>query len=121
MPGIDFSLRYSDYARFLPATSEMYTRYVVNQNPKRVPPIPQADLDFLDPDTSLFYLPCALYSAGQAAKSAGAAHRKDMITGRKNPNTTILGDSGGFQIQQGFLYRPCKLELQPKGNKESLR
>ena len=103
MPGIDFSKRYSDYARFLPATSEMYTRFVVNQNPKRVSPVPQSDLDFMNPDTTLWYLPCALYSAGQAAKSEGAAHRKDMITGRTNPNTIVLGDSGGFQIQQGSI------------------
>lgn len=100
---IDFSQRYSDYARFLPAVSEMYTRFVVNPNPKRVSPISQSDLDFLNPNTNLWYLPCSLYSAGQAAKSAGAAKRKDMITGRINKNTTILGDSGGFQIQQGSI------------------
>jgi len=100
---IDFSQRYSDYARFLPAVSEMYTRFVVNPNPKRVSPISQSDLDFLNPNTNLWYLPCSLYSAGQAAKSAGAAKRKDMITGRTNKNTTILGDSGGFQIQQGSI------------------
>ena len=103
MPGIDFSLRYSDYARFLPAVSEMYTRFVVNPNPKREGPILRSDLDFFNPDTSLWYLPCSLYSAGQAAKSEGASKRKDMITGRTNTNTTILGDSGGFQIQQGSI------------------
>jgi len=104
MPGIDFSKRYSDYARFLPATSEMYTRFVVSPKPKRVGPIAQSDLDFFNPSTNLWYLPCALYSAGQAAKSEGAAHRKDMITGRADvKNTTVLGDSGGFQIQQGSI------------------
>ncbi len=103
MPRIDFSLRYSDYARFLPAVSEMYTRFVVNDKPKREGPILRSDLDFFNPDTSLWYLPCSLYSAGQAAKSEGAAKRKDMITGRTNTNTTILGDSGGFQIQQGSI------------------
>lgn len=103
MPGIDFSKRYSDYARFLPAVSEMYTRFVVNPNPKRVSPIPQSDLDFFNPNSNLWYLPCSLYSAGQAAKSDGAAKRKDMITGRTNTATTVLGDSGGFQIQQGSI------------------
>lgn len=100
---IDFSARYSDYARFLPAVSEMYTRFVVNATPKRPSPVPQSDLDFLNPNTNLWYLPCALYSAGQAAKTSGAAKRKDMITGRTNPNSIILGDSGGFQIQQGSI------------------
>jgi hypothetical protein len=103
MPGIDFSKRYSDYARFLPAVSEMYTRFVVNPNPKRNSPIPQSDLDFFNKKSNLWYLPCALYSAGQAAKSEGAAKRKDMITGRANKSTTVLGDSGGFQIQQGSI------------------
>lgn len=105
MPGIDFSKRYSDYARFLPAVSEMYTRFVVNPNPKRVSPIPQSDLDFFNPASNLWYLPCSLYSAGQAAKSDGAAKRKDMITRRDRATTptTVLGDSGGFQIQQGSI------------------
>ena len=103
MPGIDYSARYRDYARFTPAISEMYTRYVVNENPKREPPVTRPELDFLNPETGLFYLPCSLYSAGQAAKSAGGAHKKDMVTGRDKSHTTILGDSGGFQIQTGAI------------------
>jgi len=103
MPGIDYTKRYRDYARFTPAISEMYTRYVVNENPKREPPVTRAELNFLDPETGLFYLPCSLYSAGQAAKSASGAHRTDMVTGRDKSHTTILGDSGGFQIQTGAI------------------
>ena len=103
MPGIDYSARYRDYARFTPAISEMYTRYVVNDNPKREPPVTRPELDFLNPETGLFYLPCSLYSAGQAAKSAGMSHKKDMVTGRDKSHTTILGDSGGFQIQTGAI------------------
>lgn len=104
MPGIDFSKRYHDYARFLPAISEMYTRFVTNPNPKRPCPVPQQDLDFLDPNSNLYYIPCALYSAGQAAKSKNAAHRQDMVTGRdRTLGNVILGDSGGFQIQQGSI------------------
>lgn len=103
MPGIDYTKRYRDYARFTPAISEMYTRYVVNENPKREPPVSREALNFLDPETGLFYLPCSLYSAGQAAKSASGAHRTDMVTGREKSHTTILGDSGGFQIQTGAI------------------
>lgn len=101
--GIDYSLRYKDYARFTPAVSEMYTRHVVSSDPKRIPPVSQEELDFLNPETGLFYLPCSLYSAGQAAKSAGGNHKKDMVTGRDKSHTTILGDSGGFQIQTGAI------------------
>lgn len=103
MPGIDFSKRYRDYARFTPAVSEMYVRYINAENPKREPPIPREELNFFNPNSSLFYLPCSLYSAGQAAKSAGLAERKDMVTGRDRANTVVLGDSGGFQIQTGAI------------------
>lgn len=102
MPVIDYSKRYRDYARFTPAISEMYTRYVVAENPKRYPPVKQEELDFLNPETGLFYLPCGLYSAGQAAKSS-SNHKQDMVTGRDKSHTTILGDSGGFQIQTGAI------------------
>jgi hypothetical protein len=103
MPGIDYSQRYRDYARFTPAISEMYVRYVNAEKPKREPPIPREELNFFNPNTSLFYLPNALYSAGQAAKSSGIAERKDMVTGRDRGPTTVLGDSGGFQIQTGAI------------------
>jgi hypothetical protein len=103
MPGIDYEKRYRDYARFTPAISEMYVRYVNAENPKREPPIPREDLNFLSPKSDLFYLPCSLYSAGQAAKSVGMVERKDMVTDRDRGSTTILGDSGGFQIQTGAI------------------
>lgn len=102
---VDYSLRFRDYARFCPAISEMYTRFIDNKNPKRQMPagITQADLNYLDPATNLFYLPNSLYSAGQAAKSDGAAAKKDMVTERDRDSTIILGDSGGFQIQMGSI------------------
>jgi hypothetical protein len=103
MPGIDFTKRYRDYARFTPAISEMYTRFVTNTSPKRPCPVPQQDLDFLDPNSNLFHISSALYSAGQAAKSDGAAGKICMVTGRNRSNTTVLGDSGGFQIQTGAI------------------
>lgn len=103
---IDFTKRYRDYARFIPAVSEMFARYIVAQNPKRPLPtgLTQADLDFLIPGSKLYHIRDALYSAGQAAKGSGKTHRPDQITGRdpKNGNT-IVGDSGGFQIQQGSI------------------
>ena len=114
--GIDYSPRYKDYALFLPAISEMAVRWQINKNPKREPPISREDMNFLSDQSPIFYIPYALYSAGQAAKSATAAKKRDcMITGRdrtkthtfinyKNekttiPMATIVGDSGGYQIQ----------------------
>jgi hypothetical protein len=103
MPGIDYSKRYRDYARFTPAISEMYTRFVTNENPKRPCPIPQQDLNYLDPNSALFHLSHTLYSAGQAAKSDGAAAKTEMVGDRDRSVTTVLGDSGGFQIQMGSI------------------
>jgi hypothetical protein len=88
-----------------PAISEMYTRFIDNKNPKRQMPrgLTQNDLNYLDTASTLFYLPNSLYSAGQAAKSDGAAAKKDMVTERDRGTTIILGDSGGFQIQMGSI------------------
>lgn len=104
MPGIDYTKRYRDYARFTPAISEMYTRFVTATDPKRPCPVPQSDLDFLDPKSNLFHISSALYSAGQAAKSEKLATTQDcMVTARDRSNTLVLGDSGGFQIQTGAI------------------
>jgi hypothetical protein len=101
---IDFSTRYQDFSVFLPSASEMYVRYISNQKPKRIPPVPQSDLNFFDPNSNLFYFPTALYSAGQAVKSANSVSAKvDMFATRDRSKTTLIGDSGGFQIEQGSI------------------
>ncbi len=103
----DFSEEYHDYAVFLPAVSEMYTRYVANETPKREPPggLTRDDLNFLSTKSNrLFFLPKVLYSAGQAAKSDTAANNQDMVTARpRDGSTIIVGDSGGFQIETGAI------------------
>lgn len=103
--GIDFRSRYKDYAIFCPAISEMYVRFESNLNPKRPMPagMVQSDLDFLKSDCPIYHIPYALYSAGQAAKSKKVASRKDMISLRDRDSTTIIGDSGGFQIQTNAI------------------
>jgi len=104
---VDFSTEYKDYAVFLPAVSEMYTRYIYNKTPKREPPAPltREGMNFLKTQNNqLFFLPKVLYSAGQAAKSDNAAHNRDMVTDRpRDGSTTIIGDSGGFQIETGAI------------------
>lgn len=103
--GIDFRSRYRDYAIFCPAISEMYVRFENNPKPKRPMPagLKQSDLNFLDPSCSIYHIPYALYSAGQAAKSQKMADRQDMISKRDRNTSTILGDSGGFQIQTNAI------------------
>ena len=104
MPGINYAERYKDYARFTPATSEMYSRCLANKNPKRPLPISAEDLNFLNPNSNLFFIPYALYSAGQAAKSETASLKRDcMFTLRDKTKTTVIGDSGGYQIQTAAI------------------
>jgi hypothetical protein len=102
---LDFTSRYKNYSIFTPAISEMYTRLECQPKPKREFPIPQHDLNFLDPKNGLFHITHALFSAGQAAKSQSAADKIDcMITGRdRSYPSTIIGDSGGYQIETGAI------------------
>lgn len=103
--GIDFRPRYKDYAVFAPAVSEMYVRFEGNKNPKRPMPagLVQSDLDFLNPECPIYHIPYVLYSAGQAAKTQKIADRQDMITARDRETSTVIGDSGGFQIQTNAI------------------
>ena len=110
---IDFSKLQRDYATYLPAISKGYGEAVFKPF-KRSVPIEPKDLDFFDTDTSLFYLPSALYSAGQAglpSKTASNVYQRDRA------KTFLLGDSGGFQIIEGTLKIAGKVVKKP-GDKE---
>ena len=110
---IDFSKLQRDYAMYLPAISKGYADGVVKQL-RRPVPIKPKDLDFFDTGTGLFYLPSALYSAGQAgltSKSTSSVYQRDRA------KTFLLGDSGGFQIIEGTLKIGGKVVKKP-GDKE---
>jgi len=103
---IDFFSLNKDYSVFVPAISEMYSRYVSDPNPRRVPPAPliKEDLNFLNPNSKLYFIRNCLYSAGQVAKTDKAALFKDMVTLRDPAwRTNLIGDSGGFQIETGAI------------------
>ena len=103
---VDFQAQYKDeWAKFYPAISEMYTAYMVDDATRPLPgPYTKEDLNFLDPNNRLMYLPWGLYSAGQAAKNDKFAQNQDMVTARdRNWPTSIVGDSGGFQIETGTI------------------
>lgn len=93
----------SPYAIYMPAISAEYARIGHARSVKRSLPFPEADLNFLDPASGLFHYPYALYSAGQAATTDGAAGQQSIVSKRNQTRTTIVGDSGGFQIQQGTI------------------
>ena len=114
----DLSSKHSDYATFLPAISGFFTELLGRCNSVEGY-IPEVDgrsrvpkgfehgmegMNFLDKEKGYYYYNKALYSAGHAYldldKSAVMEH---IIQGRDRTNTTIVGDSGGFQIGKGVI------------------
>ncbi|WLS09728.1 hypothetical protein Q9314_08190 [Shinella sumterensis] len=98
-------LALSNHALYMPAISSAYARYGYGQRFKNSYDFTEKQLNFLDPNEGMFNYPYALYSAGQAAATDGAAQRTTFITKKERYKglTTIIGDSGGFQIQQGTI------------------
>ena len=99
--------RKSDQAVFLPALSSFYSFQICKYGKKiqanRIPPAMQngiKGLDFLDPVNSYFYYPWCLYSAGHAILDVRPEEKEEMVRLR-DPNSFVLGDSGGFQIGKG--------------------
>lgn len=59
------------------------------------------DLKFINPKSKLFFYPWVLYSAGQGAKTKGMAKKNNWVTKTpRDKRVVMLGDSGGFQVQQ---------------------
>ena len=105
---IDLTKRYSDFAVYLPALQKSYTTAVASAKAPKNRPFPKGitmrDLDFLNPKSKLWHYGYALYSAGQFTNSAPIGCAVELC--RDNPantHTTILGDSGGYQIGKGTL------------------
>ncbi|TAW11125.1 hypothetical protein [Rhizobium ruizarguesonis] len=89
----------SNYAVYTPAISQEFAKLGYSQHLKRNFSFLEADLNFLDPKSGLFHYPYALYSAGQAAKTANSALEDNIVKLRDRQRTRVIGDSGGFQIQ----------------------
>jgi|TARA_B110000971_G_scaffold21937_1_gene19866 hypothetical protein len=110
----DLSSKHSDYATFLPAISGFMTELLGRCNSVEgyIPDgrIPKGfehgfeGMNFLDKEKGYYYYNKGLYSAGHAYldmdKSKVMEH---IIQGRDRSNTTIVGDSGGFQIGKGVI------------------
>ena len=63
-----------------------------------------SQLNFLDPVHSFFFYPCALYSAGLAELDVERGKKSEaIIHDRDRSNTTLIADSGGFQIIEDKL------------------
>lgn len=105
---IDLTPRWNDFAVYLPAIQTWYSTMVHSRSDrhrKRARPFPNdlklPDLDYLNPKSKLWHYGYGLYSAGQFTTFAP---RACSVTNRDKSATTILGDSGGYQIGMGALH-----------------
>lgn len=103
--GLDLTPRWKDFAVYLPAQQYHFASLTDNNRglPKGrpMPPgIKLTDLDFLNPKSKLWHYGYALYSAGQFDS---VRNRACAVTNRDRGCTTVLGDSGGYQLGMGTL------------------
>ena len=90
-----------DEAIYLASLSPGFCEDIQNNQPARALPagLTMADLNPLNPSSSLFYSPYMMSSAGQALNSGKAC----IIKNRDRASSLILADSGGYQVASGKL------------------
>ena len=102
-----------DYAIFLPAISGFYATFIGKQrdpvngpyvDPARMPAgIPDMEqMNWLNDQKSLFPYRWSLYSGGHANLDLNKQDWSEDMVRNRDPNTLLLGDSGGFQIAKGL-------------------
>ncbi len=104
-----------DFAVFLPAISNFYNTFISKQRVTKGAHIPAEripkgldrgveGLNFINPDEGYFTYPTALYSAGHACLDMDKVNDRDsMCVNRDRKFSTIVGDSGGYQIGKGVI------------------
>ena len=98
----------SDYAVFLPAISSFFSSYIGRQRVEKYIPddrmpdgIPEMEmLNFLNPVDGLYQYKWGLYSAGHC-NLKNFRDPKELMIQDRDPSSTIVTDSGGFQIGKG--------------------
>jgi hypothetical protein len=106
----DLTAKQNDYAVFLPAISGFYATFIGRQrNEQYVDParFPQGltdmeQMNWLDSQKSLFPYKWSLYSGGHANLDLNKQDWSEDMVRNRDPNTIVLGDSGGFQIAKGL-------------------
>jgi hypothetical protein len=102
----------SQYAVFLPAISGFYATFVGKQrdpagpyvDPARMPAGIQdmEQMNWLNSQKGLFPYKWSLYSGGHANLDLKKQDWSEDMVRNRDPNTLMLGDSGGFQIAKGL-------------------
>jgi hypothetical protein len=109
----NLTAKQNDYAVFLPAISGFYATFVGKQRDPASPPyvdparMPAGLTDmemmnWLDANKGLFPYKWSLYSGGHANLDLTKQDWSEDMVRNRDPNTLILGDSGGFQIAKGL-------------------
>ncbi len=124
----DLTSKQNDYAIFLPALSSFYATYIGKQRHdpnfvehNRVPSKFEngiEGLNWLNNQQGYFHYKWALYSAGHANLDHTKFDAKEDMVRNRDPNTFILGDSGGFQIGKGVWEGDWKDPNCPKASKK---
>lgn len=127
---IDLSKKARDgnYAFYLPAISGFYTTHLGKDlsDPTFVPKerVPEKfeygvqGVNFLNADNSYYHYGVGLYSAGHAERNLTKCDdREPMIHKRDRSKTTIIGDSGGFQLATGVIKMDWANIKGPAGDK----
>ena len=105
----DLTAAQNDYAVFLPAVSSFYSTYIGRQRYEqyveatRMPAgIPDMEMmNFFNDQKALFPYRWALYSAGHANLDLTKPDPREDMMRNRGSHTTLLCDSGGFQIAKG--------------------
>lgn len=103
-PTVPDDITPADQAIYIPAVTDGYAVDVWDWSQSRPPrPLPNGstglDLNFLDPNNTVFRISHALTSAGQALDQK----RDCIISRRDKAKTVIVADSGGYQIASGRM------------------
>ena len=109
----DLTAKQKDYAVFLPAISGFYATYIGKQrdpvngpyvDPARMPAGIQdmEMMNWLNDQKGLFPYKWSLYSGGHANLDLNKQDWSEDMVRNRDPNTLMLGDSGGFQIAKGL-------------------
>lgn len=106
----NLTAKQNDYAVFLPAISGFYATFVGKQrsdpgyvDPARMPAgLDMEMMNWLNDQKGLFPYKWSLYSGGHANLDLAKVDPSEDMVRNRDPVTTILGDSGGFQIAKGL-------------------
>ena len=106
----NLTAKQNDYAVFLPAISGFYATFVGKQRtdpnyvePARMPAgLDMEMMNWLNDQKGLFPYRWSLYSGGHANLDLIKTDPSEDMVRNRDPNTLILGDSGGFQIAKGL-------------------